>query len=80
MTVHKAQGSEFDTVALVLLSEHYVMLRRDVLYTGATRARRRLYLIGQKKALWLALKAEGKERATRLGERIAELVHARGGG
>lgn len=74
MTVHKAQGSEFDVVIVVLHAEHYPLLRRSVLYTAATRARQRLYFVGQRKALWLALTKAGRERHSRLAQRILTYV------
>jgi exodeoxyribonuclease V alpha subunit len=74
MTVHKAQGSEFDTVVVVLLAQHYMLLRRDVLYTAVTRARRRLHLVGEPKALGVAIRREGRTRHTHLAERIRALV------
>ncbi len=55
-TVHKAQGSEFPAVLLVLTTQHYMLLQRNLLYTALTRGRRLVVLLGSKKALWLAIK------------------------
>ncbi len=55
VTVHKAQGSEFPAVVLVLTTQHYLMLQRNLLYTALTRGRRLLVLLGSKRALGLAI-------------------------
>ncbi|HEY8449573.1 MAG TPA: ATP-dependent RecD-like DNA helicase [Bacillota bacterium] len=62
MTVHKAQGSEFDTVILCLLDEHRPLLRRNLLYTAITRARHRLLLVASLEALRRAAAHSGGER------------------
>ena len=56
ITVHKSQGSEFPAVVIPLLSQHYMMLQRNLLYTGMTRARKLLILIGNTKAVEMAVK------------------------
>lgn len=56
ITVHKSQGSEYPAVVLVATTQHYVMLQRNLLYTGMTRARRTLVLLGNKRAIWIAVK------------------------
>ncbi|MBM3878866.1 MAG: ATP-dependent RecD-like DNA helicase [Verrucomicrobia bacterium] len=56
ITIHKAQGSEFPAVVIPLALQHYLMLQRNLLYTGVTRARRLAVLVGQRKALVLAVK------------------------
>ncbi len=56
ITVHKSQGSEFPAVVIPLLSQHYMMLQRNLLYTGMTRARKLLILIGSAKAVDMAVK------------------------
>jgi len=55
VTVHKSQGSEFPAVVMPMLSQHYMMLQRKVLYTGMTRARRLMVLIGSRKAVSMAV-------------------------
>lgn len=52
-TIHKAMGSEYDTVIMPLLKAHTVMLYRNLLYTGITRAKKRVVLIGQKQVLFI---------------------------
>ncbi len=70
-TIHKSMGSEYDTVIIPLLSAQKVMLTRNLLYTAVTRAKRRVLLVGQKKALFMAIaKSRAGKRNTLLGERI----------
>ena len=70
-TIHKSQGSEYPVVVLPLLTTHYIMLQRNLLYTGITRAKRGLILVGQKKALALAVRnTTAHVRSTLLRERI----------
>ncbi len=56
VTVHKSQGSEFPAVVLPVLTQHFVMLQRNLLYTGVTRARQLCVLVGNKKAIAIAVK------------------------
>jgi exodeoxyribonuclease V alpha subunit len=70
-SIHKAQGSEYPCLVLPLHTQHYVMLRRNLLYTALTRARRLLVLVGSKRALAIAVANSRVEtRATRLAERL----------
>lgn len=55
-TIHKAQGSEYPIVVMPLLMSHYMMLQRNLLYTGVTRAKKVFILIGEKKALGFAVR------------------------
>lgn len=72
-TVHKSQGSEYDTVILSLQTAHYIMLRRPLLYTAITRAKRRVIIVGERKALVIAIgRADAEKRGTMLAERINE--------
>jgi len=61
-TIHKAQGSEYPAVVIPLTTQHYLMLRRNLLYTGITRARKLVVLVGQRKALAIAIKDSRTER------------------
>jgi exodeoxyribonuclease V alpha subunit len=56
ISVHKAQGAEFPAVVIPLLTSHAPMLGRTLLYTALTRARQLVVLVGQKKALYLAVR------------------------
>lgn len=77
LTIHKSQGSEYDSVILAMSSAHYYMGNRSLFYTAMTRARKRLILIGDRKAIWHAItNNEEKKRNTRLAERIAECMGA----
>ena len=67
-TVHKAQGSEYPAVVIPLTTQHYPMLRRNLLYTGLTRGKRLVVLIGQRKALGIALRANQDRRWSKLKE------------
>lgn len=55
-TIHKAQGSEYPVVIIPLMMQHYPMLKRNLLYTGVTRGKQLVVLVGQKKALALAIR------------------------
>ena len=66
-TIHKAQGSEYPAVVIPVTTQHYPMLQRNLLYTGITRAKRLLVLVGQRKAVAIAAKGEGgRKRWSRL--------------
>ena len=54
-TIHKAQGSEYPVVVIPLATQHYVMLARNLLYTGVTRDKRLVVLVGQRRALAMAV-------------------------
>ena len=56
VTIHKAQGSEFPAVVIPVAMQHYLLLQRNLIYTGITRAKRLLIVVGQKKALGLAIR------------------------
>ena len=71
MSIHKSQGSEYRAVVLPLLSEHFIMLNRRLLYTAVTRARELVVIVGQEKALRLALtKEQGLERRSLLADKM----------
>jgi exodeoxyribonuclease V alpha subunit len=55
ITVHKAQGSEFPAVVLPVCTQHYLLLQRNLLYTGITRGKKLVVVVGQRKALALAV-------------------------
>jgi exodeoxyribonuclease V alpha subunit len=71
LSTHKAQGSEYPAVILVLTSAHYMMLQRNLLYTALTRARRMCVLVGEKRAIGRAVKNDkATRRFTRLAQRL----------
>jgi exodeoxyribonuclease V alpha subunit len=55
-TIHKSQGSEYPAVVIPVMTQHYAMLQRNLLYTGVTRGKRLVVLVGQKKAVAIAVK------------------------
>jgi exodeoxyribonuclease V alpha subunit len=68
-TIHKAQGSEYPAVILTLSTQHYPMLRRNLLYTGITRGQRLVVLLGERRALQIAVRGgRGERRTTKLRE------------
>jgi exodeoxyribonuclease V alpha subunit len=68
-TIHKAQGSEYPTVVIPMAKQHYMMLRRNLLYTGVTRGKRLVVLVGEKKAVAIAVKGtDGRRRWSKLAE------------
>ena len=70
-TIHKAQGSEYPVVVMPVLMTHYVMLQRNLLYTGITRAKKGLVLVGTKKAIAHAVRTVTvTRRNTKLSERL----------
>ena len=70
-TVHKSQGSEYPVVILPVHTQHFVMLQRNLLYTGVTRGKQLVILVGTKRALALAVRnADVAKRHSALGERL----------
>ena len=68
-TIHKAQGSEYPAVVIPLCKQHYMMLQRNLLYTGITRGKSLVFLIGQKEALKIAVKNN------KTAQRITNLIN-----
>jgi exodeoxyribonuclease V alpha subunit len=62
VTIHKSQGSEFPAVVIPLATQHYVLLQRNLIYTGVTRGKKLVVLIGQKKALGMAVRNDRTQR------------------
>ena len=69
VSIHKSQGSEYPAIVIPVMMQHYMMLRRNLLYTGITRGKKMVVLVGQKKAIGMAVKGrvEGR-RWSKLGE------------
>ena len=72
VSIHKSQGSEYPAVVIPMMMQHYMMLRRNLLYTGITRGKQMVVIVGQKKAIGMAVKGkvEGK-RWSKLAEWLA---------
>jgi exodeoxyribonuclease V alpha subunit len=69
VTIHKSQGSEYPAVIIPVLTQHYAMLQRNLLYTGITRGKRLVVLVGQKKAIVIAVRnVSGRRRWSKLRE------------
>jgi exodeoxyribonuclease V alpha subunit len=68
-TIHKSQGSEYPAVVITMATQHYTMLARNLLYTGVTRGKRLVVIVGQRRAVAIAVKNHGSMRRwTKLGE------------
>jgi exodeoxyribonuclease V alpha subunit len=68
-TIHKSQGSEYPAVVIPVMTQHYAMLQRNLLYTGVTRGRKLVVLVGQAKAVAIAVKNQsGRRRWSKLDE------------
>jgi exodeoxyribonuclease V alpha subunit len=68
-TIHKSQGSEYPAVVIPVMTQHYPMLQRNLLYTGVTRGKKLVVLVGQKKAVAIAVRnVSGRRRWSKLQE------------
>jgi len=66
---HKSQGSEYPAVVIPVMTQHYAMLQRNLLYTGVTRGKKLVVLVGQKKAVAIAVRnVSGRRRWSKLRE------------
>ena len=74
-TVHKSQGSEYNTVIVLLHSSHYIMLQRNLYYTAVTRGKKRVITIGDSKAINIAVRTtNSKNRISLLKNRLNSLI------
>ena len=74
-TIHKSQGSEYPAVVIPVLTQHYAMLQRNLLYTGVTRGKKLVLLVGQKKAVAIAVRnVSGRRRWSKLAEWLARAL------
>ncbi|EGY26242.1 hypothetical protein DA2_1615 [Desulfovibrio sp. A2] len=72
ISVHKSQGSEYPAVVIPVLTQHYMLLQRNLIYTGVTRGKRLVVLVGEPRALSMAVKNNRMhKRHTRLARRLA---------
>jgi exodeoxyribonuclease V alpha subunit len=77
-TIHKSQGSEYPAIVIPVLTQHYAMLQRNLLYTGVTRGKRLVVLVGQKKAVAIAVRnVSGRRRWSKLNEWLAAPVESK---
>jgi exodeoxyribonuclease V alpha subunit len=74
-SIHKSQGSEYQAVVIPVMTQHYAMLQRNLLYTGVTRGKRLVVLVGQKTAVAIAVRnISGRRRWSKLQERLSAHV------
>ena len=77
LTIHKAQGSEYPAVVIPLHTQHFMMLQRNLLYTGLTRGKKLVVLVGSRKALEMAVRRQDTlRRCSRLCERLQSAAAA----
>jgi exodeoxyribonuclease V alpha subunit len=62
ITIHKSQGSEFPAVVMPLANQHYLLLQRNLLYTGLTRGRQLVVVVGQRRAWAMAIRNHETQR------------------
>lgn len=75
ISVHKSQGSEYPAVVIPVLTQHYLLLQRNLIYTAVTRGKRLVYLVGTKKALSIAIRNnKTRERYSMLAQRLKEAM------
>lgn len=72
ITIHKAQGSEFDLVVMPITSQYYIMLRKKLIYTGITRAKKFLVMLGSVNYLAMGITKMDDQRQTKLKERLED--------
>lgn len=76
VSVHKAQGSEFPAVVVPVITQHYIMLQRNLIYTAITRAEKLCVLVGNKKAIYIGIKNDKiTHRNSSLSARIRSLAY-----
>ncbi|WP_066857251.1 SF1B family DNA helicase RecD2 [Halodesulfovibrio spirochaetisodalis] len=75
ISIHKSQGSEYQAVVIPVLTQHYVLLQRNLVYTGVTRGKKLVILVGSPKALTMAIKNNKmQKRFTYLAQRLSEFL------
>lgn len=74
VSVHKSQGSEFPAVVIPVMTQHYILLQRNLIYTALTRGRRLVVMVGTKKALSIGIRNnKTQQRYTRLAKRLQSM-------
>ncbi|HEX2686217.1 MAG TPA: ATP-dependent RecD-like DNA helicase [Kofleriaceae bacterium] len=77
VSIHKSQGSEYPAVVIPLVTQHYMMLQRSLLYTAVTRGKKLVVIVGSKRAVALAVRnADARRRYTWLAERVRAMMAA----
>jgi exodeoxyribonuclease V alpha subunit len=77
ITVHKSQGNEYPAVILPLMTQHYMLLQRNLLYTALTRGKKLVVVVGSRKAMRIAIhNTKTRQRFTRLRERLRQEIPA----
>jgi ATP-dependent exoDNAse (exonuclease V) alpha subunit len=76
-TIHKSHGSEYPAVVIPVMTQHYTMLQRNLLYTGVTRGKRLVALVGQKKAVAIAVRGVSGRRRHRLCLAVVKITRPR---
>lgn len=75
ISIHKSQGSEYPCVIIPLLTQHYIMLQRNLLYTAVSRGKKLVVIVGSMKALYISIKNDSiKERYTNLAAKISRYL------
>ena len=78
-TVHKSQGSEYSSVILNLQCAHSIMLTRPLVYTAVTRGKQKVTIVGERRALCIAIKrTDTEKRGTCLASRLQDLTNLKG--
>ena len=73
-TIHKSQGSEYPVVVIPVVTQHYTMLHRNLIYTGVTRGKRLVVMLGQRRALAMVVRGtQGRRRWPKLGEWLSSV-------
>lgn len=79
ISVHRSQGSEYPAVVMPITTDHFMMLRRSLLYTGITRGKQLVVVVGSRKALEMATKNDDDgQRYSGLCERLRDLLRGDG--
>ena len=77
VSIHNSQGSEYPAVVIPVMTQHYAMLERNLLYTGVTRGRSLVVLVGQKKAVAIAARGvKNRQRWSKLREWLTKGLSA----
>jgi exodeoxyribonuclease V alpha subunit len=73
ISVHKSQGSEYPAVVIPVVTQHYMLLQRNLIYTAITRGKKLVVMVGSRKALAIGIKNDKtQKRFTRLRDRLAQ--------